>query len=117
MAHRLGGRSPDCILYPIRQSTSPTVSLDYSMSVRLRTLIVVALLALPGSLLAQRAPGRPIGKVTTIGNLIHIEMDADAVTPARLFDLDHRTLRYTPDGSGYRVENAALVWDAEFGTQ
>jgi hypothetical protein len=32
-----------------------------------------------------------------------------------LFDLDHRTLRFTPDGNGYRVENVALVWDADFG--
>ncbi len=85
------------------------------MTASYRALIVVALVALPGALLAQRSPGRPIGKVTTIGNLIHLEMEPGAVTPERLFDLDHRTLRFTPDGSGYRVENVALQWDVDFG--
>ncbi|MGH9888977.1 MAG: hypothetical protein ACREBE_25815, partial [bacterium] len=51
----------------------------------------------------------------TIGNLIHLELDSGAVAPERLFDLDHRTLRFTPDGSGFRVENVNLVWDADFG--
>lgn len=64
---------------------------------------------------AQRSPGHPIGKVTTIGNLIHLELDSGAIAPERLFDLDHRTLRFTPDGAGYRVENASLVWDGDFG--
>jgi len=81
-----------------------------------RSLIIAMLIALPASAPGQRAPGRPIGKVTTIGNLIHLELDADAVTPERLFDLDNRTLRFRPDGPGYRVENAALQWDADFGT-
>ena len=80
-----------------------------------RAPVVLALAALPSLLLAQRQPGHPIGKVTTIGNLIHLELDSGAVAPERLFDLDHRTLRFTPDGSGYRVENVALVWDADFG--
>jgi hypothetical protein len=80
-----------------------------------RLLTATALLVLPGSLLAQRPQGRPIGKVTTIGNLIHLELDERAITTQRLFDLDHRTLRFTPDGSGYRVENVALQWDADFG--
>src|SRR5262245_56446990 len=80
-----------------------------------RVSALAALAALPFSLLAQRQPGRPIGKVTTIGNLIHLQLDEGAIAPERLFDLDHRTLRFTPDGSGYRVENAALVWDADFG--
>src|SRR5262245_7724373 len=79
------------------------------------SLRVLALAALPSLLAAQRQPGRPIGKVTTIGNLIHLELETGAVSPERLFDLDHRTLRFTPDGGGYRVENVALVWDADFG--
>ena len=68
----------------------------------------------PTLLVAQRQPGHPIGKVTTIGNLIHLELDT-SVAHERLFDLDHKTLRFTPDGTGYRVENVALVWDADFG--
>ncbi len=80
-----------------------------------RAPILLALIALPCVLSAQRQPGHPIGKVSTIGNLIHLELDSGAVAPERLFDLDHRTLRFTPDGGGYRVENVSLVWDAEFG--
>jgi hypothetical protein len=53
--------------------------------------------------------------VTTIGNLIHLELDSGAISPERLFDLDHRTLRFTPDRGGYRVENVPVVWDADFG--
>src|SRR5215467_7832199 len=76
---------------------------------------LIALLALPSLAAAQRQPGHSIGKVTTIGNLIHLELDSGVIAPERLFDLDHRTLRFTPDGAGYRVENVALVWDADFG--
>src|SRR5206468_431497 len=36
---------------------------------------------------------------------------------ARLFDLVHHTLRFTPEGSRYRAENAAWQWDAEFGAE
>ena len=80
---------------------------------------LVALLALPSLVAAQRQPGHPIGKVKVIGNLIHLELDSGVIAPERPFDLDHRTLRFTPDGSGggYRVENMPLVWDAEFGPQ
>ena len=76
---------------------------------------IIALLALPSFVVAQRQPGHPIGKVTTIGNLIHLELDSGVIAPERLFDLDHRTLRFTPDGAGFRVENLPLAWDAEFG--
>src|SRR5262245_55793531 len=68
----------------------PTLSGLLIMIAGYRPLIVVALFALPCSVLAQRAPGRPIGKVTTIGNLIHLELDPDVISPERLFDLDHR---------------------------
>ena len=80
-----------------------------------RVPVLLAIGALPLSLPAQRQPGHSIGKVTTIGNLIHLELDSGAVSPERLFDLDHRTLRFTPEGDGYRVENVALSWDADFG--
>src|SRR3954462_11168404 len=85
------------------------------MPILRRLFALAALPLLPLVLPAQRAPGHPIGKVKTIGNLIHLELDPGAISPERLFDLDHRTLRFTPDGSGYRVENVALVWDADFG--
>lgn len=82
-----------------------------------RTHLLLALGLLTSPALAQREPGHPIGKVTTTGNLIHLELDSGAVAPARLFDLDHRTLRFTPQGNGYRVENVALRWDADFGPE
>lgn len=85
------------------------------MSAIRRVPVLVALAAVPSFVLAQRQPGHPIGKVTTIGNLIHLELDSGAVAPERLFDLDHRTLRFTPDRTGYRIENVALQWDADFG--
>ena len=85
------------------------------MFISRRASSLLALLSLPCALLAQRQPGHPIGKVTTIGNLIHLELDSGAVAPERLFDLDHRTLRFTPDGAGYRIENVPLVWEADFG--
>jgi hypothetical protein len=65
----------------------------------------------------QQPPGHPIGTVTTRGELIVLELDAGAIAPANLFDLARRTLRFTPDGNGYRVENVAVQWDADFGTQ
>ena len=80
-----------------------------------RVALRLVLAVLPVALPAQRQPGHPIGKVATIGNLIHLELDRGAVAPERLFDLDHRTLRFTPDGAGYRVENIDLQWDADFG--
>jgi hypothetical protein len=80
-----------------------------------RALGALILLALPASALAQRGPGRPIGKVTTLGNVVHLEMEPGAVIPARLFDLDKRTLRFTPAGAAYRVANVELKWDDDFG--
>ncbi len=46
-----------------------------------------------------------------------MELNKGALGQQNLFDLGKRTLRFTPDGSGYRVENVPLQWDAEFGQQ
>jgi hypothetical protein len=77
-------------------------------------------------------PGRPIGKVSTHGQLIVLELDEGALGKANLFDLVGRTLRFIPNvrdaaskagaakapaSSGYRVENAPLAWDADFGPE
>jgi hypothetical protein len=82
-------------------------------------IFVCGFLLRPGRAFAQRpqVPGHPIGKVTTQGNLVVLELDEGAVAPANLFDLAKRTLRFTPSGSGFRVENMAGQWDAEFGTR
>jgi hypothetical protein len=62
-------------------------------------------------------PGRSIGKVSTKGDLIVMELDDDGLGKANLFDLVNHTLRFTPDGSRYRGENGALRWDPDFGPE
>jgi hypothetical protein len=83
---------------------------------------VVSFFALFASLaapaIAQRdQPGHSIGKVSILGHLILMELNEGALGHQNLFDLNQRTLRFTPDGSGYRVENLPLQWDADFGSQ
>lgn len=62
-------------------------------------------------------PGKSIGKISTQGNLIVMELEEGALGHANLFDLAGRTLRFTPGPAGYKVENIALAWDAEFGPE
>lgn len=62
-------------------------------------------------------PGKPIGKVSVVGNLILMELDEGALGQENLFDLGQHTLRFTPGSAGYRVENLSLRWDADFGQQ
>jgi hypothetical protein len=61
--------------------------------------------------------GKSIGRVTTERNLVLITLDEGALGTANLFDLGHRTLRFTPDGQGYRVANLPVEWDAGFGPE
>lgn len=65
----------------------------------------------------REQPGHSIGKVSVLGHLILMELNSGALGQQNLFNLDQRTLRFTPDGSGYRVENLPLDWDADFGAQ
>ena len=65
----------------------------------------------------RETPGHSIGKVSVVGNLILMELNEGALGQQNLFDLNQRTLRFTPDGSGYQVENLPLQWDADFGEQ
>ncbi len=62
-------------------------------------------------------PGRPIGKVTTKGDLIVLELEQGVLGKANLFNLVGRTLRFTPGPTGYRLENSAITWDPEFGNE
>jgi hypothetical protein len=59
--------------------------------------------------------GKPIGRASVSGNLIVMELDENALGQQNLFDLNERTLRFTPASGGYRVENLPLRWDPEFG--
>jgi hypothetical protein len=62
-------------------------------------------------------PGHSIGKVSTQGDLIVMELDGSALGKANLFDLTGHTLRFTPEGSRYRVESGPLRWDADYGAE
>ena len=65
----------------------------------------------------QTTPGQSIGQVSTNGDLIVVELDRSALGPPNLFDLVGRTLRFSPAGSGYRVTNQPLQWEADYGTE
>lgn len=65
----------------------------------------------------RQEPGKSIGAISTQGDLIVMTLDKDVLGRADLFRLDHRTLRFTPDGSRYRVENLSLQWDSDFGPE
>jgi hypothetical protein len=65
----------------------------------------------------QTAPGRSIGQASTNGDLIVVELDRAALGQPNLFDLLGRTLRFSPAGSGYRVTNQTLQWEADYGVE
>jgi hypothetical protein len=82
--------------------------------------VLCGLLLYPSLSFAQQGenePGHPIGKVSTKGDLIVMELDEGALGKANLFDLVGRTLRFTPEASRYRVENEALNWDQDLGPE
>lgn len=80
---------------------------------------IIAVLAFDGLAPGQYRgePGKPIGSITTQGNLILLTLDEGALGKANLFNLKHRTVRFTPDGAGYRVETLPEQWDADFGPE
>ncbi len=82
-------------------------------------VILCGLFLIPSLSRAQdeNEPGHAIGKVSTKGDLIVMELDASGLGKTDLFDLTGRTLRFTPDGSRYRVETQALQWDTDFGPE
>ncbi len=59
-------------------------------------------------------PGHSIGKVSIKGDLIVMELNEGALGKANLFDLAGHTLRFTPEGSRYRVEDGPLHWDPDY---
>jgi hypothetical protein len=65
----------------------------------------------------EERPGRLIGKITTSGELIFMELNEGVLRHANLFDLSGRTLRFIPDHEQYRIENAPLQWDFDFGPE
>src|SRR6266576_3182429 len=86
---------------------------------QLLTLSLCVLLLSPTVLSAQdddRTGGR-IGKVSTLGDLIVMELDEGALGKANLFDLAGHTVRFLPQHSRYSVETESLHWDPEFGPE
>jgi hypothetical protein len=81
--------------------------------------MAAGILGLHALLCAQgrQEPGKSIGKIAVQGNLIVMTLDEGVLGKPNLFDLAHRTLRFTPDGSRFRAETAALQWDSDFGPE
>jgi hypothetical protein len=85
---------------------------------RSAVLVLFGLLLIVSLSYAQdQEPGHSIGKVSTRGDLIVMELDDRALGTANLFDLTGHTLRFTPEGSRYRVESGPLVWDSDYGPE
>jgi hypothetical protein len=70
-----------------------------------------------GGVEVKQVPGRKIGNITTKGNLVLLELDEGVISNHNLFDLDERTIRFTPAGGGFRAENLPLEWEATAGAQ
>ena len=84
---------------------------------RLQQLIPDRGMDLPLPLGLQAQGGQPdVGTVYTVGHSIILELDPEDLMPANLFDLEGKTIRFTPDDSGYRTEVLPLQWDPDFGT-
>jgi len=52
----------------------------------------------------RQEPGHSIDKISAQGDLIVMTLAEGALGKANIFDLVRQTLRFTPDGSSYRVE-------------
>lgn len=82
-------------------------------------LVSCALLLILSSSGAQQddEPGHSIGKVSTKGDLIVMELGDGALGKANLFDLTGHTLRFTPERPRYRVVSGPLHWDSDYGPE
>ena len=93
----------------------------YAVLAHTQALVLLCSAAAPAPAPAQAAfrqePGKSIGTVTTEGDLIVLTLNEGALGAASLFDLDHRTVRFTPAASGYRVTTLPLAWDTDFGPE
>ena len=85
--------------------------------VRAACMALMMLGALPAQTQYRQEPGHSIGTVTRQGNLIVLTLDEGVLGKANLFNLAHHTLRFTPEGSRYRVETIPSQWDSEFGPE
>ncbi len=86
---------------------------------RTALFLIISIAALHPNLVAQLGmpAGHPIGKVSTKGDLIVLQLDEGALGKEDLFNLVGRTLHFTPENAQYRVDTSALRWDADFGSE
>src|SRR5438045_3059443 len=107
------------IFKSIRMGTGMNSTRPKSFTTYLYCVCLVLCVAFPRLAVGQErlAPGKSIGKISTGGDLIVMELDEGALGSANLFDLAGRTLRFAPSGGGYRVQNLPLKWDGDFGSQ
>ena len=80
-------------------------------------LLLIVLTSIVAEAQNRQEPGKSIGSVTVQGNLIVMELNEGVFGKANMFDLTRRTLRFTPEGTGYRAENLAFQWDVNFGKE
>ncbi len=74
-------------------------------------IVLLAAYANPGLAMAQST-----GVSITAENQILVELASDDTSPANPFDLNGRTLVFTPDGSGgYARDVRPLTWEADIG--
>lgn len=79
--------------------------------------IIALCLPLPAARAQEDQPGHSIGKVSTSGDMIVMELDDDVLGKANLFDLEGKTLRFTPASGQYRIETTPLHWEADLGPE
>ncbi|HKF47939.1 MAG TPA: hypothetical protein VKB38_11330 [Terracidiphilus sp.] len=86
---------------------------ELSRAAAIATVLLVAALSVQAQFGDE--PGHSIGQVTVQGKLILLTLNDGVLGQENLFDLSHHTLRFTPTGAGFRVENIPFAWDADFG--
>src|SRR5262245_15838041 len=69
-----------------------------------------------GGLEVRQVAGRTIGNIKAQGDIIQLELDENVIADHHLFDLDRRTIRFTPANGGFRAENMTLQWDTATGS-
>src|SRR5690348_11596920 len=88
-----------------------------STGIRARVFFVLFFVSQAGWAQGRQEPGHSIGTATVHGDLILVTLNEGALGKANLFDLGKHTVRFSPDGGGYRVENLPLQWDSDFGAE
>ena len=61
--------------------------------------------------------GHSIGQISTLGDLVVMQLNEGALGKANLFDLTGHTLRFLPQHSRYSVRVTSLQWESDFGPE